>query len=104
MRPVTLAFQRDQIFVRGHQRQLPDVTDGVAGIDGDHDGLDLVDHVGQATAITFMQQALQIVLEKGGILFIAVAGEIERADHNDMDNQTMNNLHVQDAISTPLPE
>jgi hypothetical protein len=73
--PVVLAFQCHQVMIRRHQRQLADVADRMPRVDGDHDGVDFIDHSGQAGCIALLEQALQVLFEKRGVLFVTLAGE-----------------------------
>ena len=64
MSPVRFTLQGDQIVIRRHQCQFGDVLDGVARVDGDHDGIDLMDHVRQSDFVALFQQAAKVLFEK----------------------------------------
>jgi len=55
VRPVRFAVQRDEIVVRGHERDLGHVLNRVAGLDRDHEGVDLADEVAESDSVAFFQ-------------------------------------------------
>jgi hypothetical protein len=78
---VRFRFERDEIVIRRHHAQLGDIGDRMAGLDGDHQRIDLADAVGEPDAVAFLQQPAKIVFELGRIQLVAGTGEAERCGH-----------------------
>jgi hypothetical protein len=47
----------------------------MAGVDGYHDGVDLMNHIGQTTAVALFQQPHQVFFKKVRVQFVTLSGK-----------------------------
>ena len=81
MGKVRFGFQRNKVVIGRHHAQLGNVGNRMAGLDGDHQRIDLTNAVGEANSVALFEQTTQIIFEYRRVLLVSYAGETERWRH-----------------------